>query len=120
MSAVDLAAPVRETTVRHPFAPALAMLAASVALLVGLSIRLPAAGAQVALIFNPGTTADRIMVELASVDARIVRAGGLDNIVIAHFEHAVSWSELRRRGVLLPLDPIMAGGCVPGPDNPAL
>lgn len=120
MSAVELAAPVRETTVRHPFAPALAMLAASVALLVGLTIRLPAAGAQVALIFTPGVTTDRIMVELASVDARIVRAAALDNIAIAHFEHDVSWAELRRLGVLLSLDPVVAGGCASTFDNPPL
>jgi hypothetical protein len=95
----------------RPFLPAVAMLAASVVLIAGLSIRTPAAGEQVALVFAPGVSPEAAIGGLAGVDARIVRPGGLDNVVVAYFERAVSWAELRRLGVLLPLDPILAGGC---------
>lgn len=89
------------------------MLAASVILLLGLAVRPPQAGAQAALIFSPGISRDQAMGSLARIDARIVRSGGLDNVVIAYFERPVSWSELRQLGVMLSLDPIVAGGCAP-------
>ena len=95
----------------RPFFPAFAMLAASVVLIVGLAVRTPAAGEQVALVFAPGMSPAAAIGGLAGVEARIVRPGGLDNVVVAYFERAVSWAELRRLGVLLPLDPILAGGC---------
>lgn len=94
-----------------PFVPALAMLLASVMLLVGLSVRTPEAGAQTALVFLPGTSAEQAIGSLARVDARLVRPGGFDNVVVAYFDRAVGWSELRDLGVLLSLDPILAGGC---------
>jgi len=87
------------------------MLAASVVLVAGLSIRTPAAGAQAALVFAPGVSPAAAIGGLAAIDARIVRQGGLGNVVIAQFERDVSWAELRRLGVLLSLDPILAGGC---------
>jgi hypothetical protein len=113
LTAVDLASRWRETAGRHPLAPALAMLVASVAMLLGLAVRLPSADAQVALVFPPGISRAQAMAGLAGLDARIVRAGGFGNIVIAHFDRPASWGELRRLGVLLSLDPIVAGGCVP-------
>lgn len=91
--------------------PALSLLAASVVLVFVLSFRFPAAGDQVALVFPFGISADDAFLALADIDARPVRRGGMDNILIAQFDHVVSWSELRRAGVLMSLDPILAGGC---------
>lgn len=111
MRTVDAASACTEAGGWRSVAPALAMLLASVLLVIGLSVRLPQAGSQTALVFSPGISSDQAIGSLASVDARIVRSGGLDNIVIAYFERPVSWVELRRLGVVLPLDPIVAGGC---------
>lgn len=103
--------PAAEAPGAAPFVPALAMLLASVVLLVGLSVRAPVAGAQIALVFLPGISAEQAIGSLARVDARLVRPGGFDNVVVAYFERAVGWSELRDLGVLVSLDPILAGGC---------
>lgn len=101
-----------EATGIRPLPPALAMLAASIVLLLGLSVRTPGAGSQVALLFRPDVTADQAIGSLAGMDARLVRAGGLGNVVVAYFERAVGWPELRAVGVLLPLDPALAGVCL--------
>jgi hypothetical protein len=93
------------------FGPALALLVGSAALILGLSVRLPEAGSQAALVFSPGTSRDQALQTLRDFDARLVRSGGFDNILVAYFERPVGWAELRERGVLLPLDPLMAGGC---------
>lgn len=107
-----------EANAWHGVAPALGMLLASVALLVGLSLRLPDAGSQVALVFSPRISPDQALGGLAGIDARIVRFGGFDNVVVAYFERPVSWAEMRRLGVLLSLDPIVAGGCASPSQQP--
>ncbi len=89
------------------------MLAASALLLPGLAIRLPEAGSQVALVFSPAVSREQAIRSLADMDARIVRAGGFGNVLIARFDRPVAWAELRSLGVILPLDPIVAGGCAP-------
>ena len=113
MTAIEPTCTGFETTGWRPLAPALAMLAASLLLLPGLAIRLPEAGAQVALVFSPGIPREQAIQGLAGMDARIVRAGGFDNVLIAQFERPVAWAELSALGVILPLDPIVAGGCAP-------
>ncbi len=121
MSAVDSASAHTEAGGWGAIGPALAMLLASVVLLIGLSIRLPEAGGQAALVFSPGVPAEQAIGSLASIDARIVRPGGVDNVLIAYFERPVSWAELRRLGVVLSLDPLVAGGCVElSPPSPSL
>lgn len=93
--------------------PAIAMVTASAALAVALSVRLPMAGTQAALVFAPGTSTIEMLQALARLDARMVRPGGMAGIVVAQFEADASWSALRRAGVWLPLDPVLAGGCAP-------
>ena len=75
MSAVDSASAHTTAEGWRSVAPALAMLLASMALLIGLSIRLPEAGGQAALVFSPGVPPDQAIGSLASVDARVVRSG---------------------------------------------
>lgn len=92
--------------------PALGLLAASLVLVVAMSLHLPKAGEQVAVVFPPGTSLLESAAVLAAVDARLVRAGGFDSIIVAEFSRDMSLADLRRRGIWFSLDPRAVGGCL--------
>jgi len=92
--------------------PAAALLAACLIAVVIMHLRLPKAGEQLAVVFPPGTSLAQAAGILGAADARLVRSGGLDNIVVAEFTRDMSLAELVRGGMWLALDPQVAGGCL--------
>ncbi|MGO1120270.1 hypothetical protein ACTL6U_16310 [Rhodovibrionaceae bacterium A322] len=80
---------------------------------VVLSISAPAAGQQRALVFAPGTHLPDVFAALEGTGARIVRANDSGSVVVAAFSEEQTLNELWKRGVLLTLDPWLAGGCSP-------
>ena len=92
--------------------PAITLILLSVLMLGGLSVKTPAAGEQVAVVFPPGTPQVRAMAKLDGLGARVVRGGAFGNVVVAHFDTARSWADLRRVGAWIAIDPLAAGGCL--------
>lgn len=91
--------------------PALGLLLASLLLLPALSLRTPAAGREVALLFPPGTSAEAGLRAVAAADGLAVRAGGFDNLLIVRFPNDLDWTSLWRLGALAGIDPAVAGAC---------
>ncbi|SMF06805.1 hypothetical protein SAMN06265365_102313 [Tistlia consotensis] len=91
--------------------PALVLLLVSLLVMPALAVRLPSAGQEVALVFPPGTSSDAAIGAVASADGLLVRPGGFDNLMIARFPHALGWLALWRLGVVVALDPAVAGAC---------
>ena len=91
--------------------PALLLLLASVLTLPLLSLRAPAAGQEVALLFPPGTTATESLRAVAAAEGLAVRAGGFDNLMIARFSQDLNWASVWDMGALAALDPAVAGAC---------
>lgn len=95
----------------RPLLPALGLLLASLLLLPALSLRTPAAGQEVALLFPPGTSAEAGLAAVAAADGLAVRAGGFDNLLVARFPSDLGWTALWRLGALAAIDPAVAGAC---------
>lgn len=68
--------------------------------------------ASVAVVFMPGTGFPEAAARLAEIDARIMRIGAAENIVIARFEHGWSLPALWKIGALFPLDALGVGDCL--------
>ncbi len=98
--------------------PALLLLALSLLTLPLLSLRSPAAGQEVALLFPPGTTAAESLRAVAAAEGLAVRSGGFDNLMVARFPRDLGWSSVWELGALAALDPAVAGACAALLQNP--
>lgn len=96
----------------HGFLPAMALLACSLLLVSAMHLRLPKAGEQVAVVFAPGTSLLHAAAVLSTADARLVRSGGFDSVIVAEFTRDMSFFELIRRGMWFALDSRGIGGCL--------
>jgi hypothetical protein len=92
--------------------PAMALLAGSLLLVLAMHLRLPKAGEQVAVVFPPGTSLVAAATALSAANARLVRPGGIDSIIVAEFAQDMSFAELIQRGMWFALDPEAIGGCL--------
>lgn len=92
-------------------APAVALAFGTGLFLTALSLRTPAAQEPVALFFDPTVSSDAALHKVAALDGRIIRVGGLSNIVVAVFDHDVTVTQLWRHGAWVGIDPVFFGGC---------
>jgi hypothetical protein len=90
-------------------------LAASVLLVVALSIQLPRAGAQTVLFFDPSTDGGEALGALVRGGGRLVDVGAASTILIARFDRDLSWSDLHAMGVWAAFDPTSLVGCLAAP-----
>ena len=102
--------------------PAAGVLLVGMLFLAGLTAAPKAWRGQMALVFAPNAGAAEIMTAVAAMEARMVRSGGLGNLVVVSFDRETSYAELRRHGAWLALDPVLAGACAlllaePSPDT---
>lgn len=88
------------------------------AMIAGLGFTVASAAAprpgatSVAVVFMPGTGFPEAATRLATLDARIMRIGAAENIVIARFPHGWSLPALWKTGALFPLDALPVGDCL--------
>ncbi len=94
-------------------APAFALALGTGLFLSALSLRAPAAQEPVALFFDPTIGSDAALHRVAALDGRIVRVGGLRNVVVAVFERDLDVAQLWRHGAWIGIDPVFFGGCDP-------
>ncbi|MDJ0942749.1 MAG: hypothetical protein QNJ30_04770 [Kiloniellales bacterium] len=107
---------------RRSLVPAAGVLALGILFLAGLTAAPKDWRGQLALVFSPQASSTEIMAAVAAMEARVVRGGGLGNLVVVSFDRETTYAELRRHGAWLVLDPILAGACtllfkVPPPDE---
>ena len=91
--------------------PAAGVLAIGIFFLASLTAAPKAWRGQLALVFSPSANAAEVMAAVAGLEARLVRHGGLRNVVVVSFDREISFAELRRHGAWLALDPILMGAC---------
>ena len=91
--------------------PAASVLLVGMLFLAALAAAPKAWRGQIALVFAPNAGAAEIMTAVAAMEARLVRSGGLGNLVVVSFDRETSYAELRRHGAWLALDPVLAGAC---------
>ena len=111
-----------ETVSWRGLLPAVGVLLLGMLFLAGLTAAPKAWRGQMALVFAPDASAAEIVTAVAAMDARLVRSGGLGNLVVVSFDRETSYAELRRHGAWLALDPVLAGACAlllaePSPDT---
>ena len=58
-----------------------------------------------------GTSFEETVSMIAAADGRIVRTGGMDNIIIAQFDNPDYSAKLKSAGVWFVTDPLALGGC---------
>ncbi len=92
--------------------PALALTLVSVVAVATAALS-PAAGAPVAAVFAPGTSAEDALRAVAAADGAAVRSGGFDNVVVAVSADPEFHHRLRRAGAWLLLDPKALAACAP-------
>jgi hypothetical protein len=107
----------RESGVGRGLVVAAALLLASVLLVPLSAVRLPAAGAEVALVFAPGTARDAALGAVVAAGGQPVRAGALEPVLIVRFPQALGWREVWRLGAWAALDPLAFGGCLVAPES---
>ena len=110
--------PSRTCDRRARHLPAWALLFLGLLTLPALTLRTPAAGEDIALLFPPGTSVEQAMIAVAAADGSAVRQGGIDSLLIARFGRDLGWPDLWALGALAALDPAVAGACaalLPGP-----
>lgn len=79
----------------------------------------------VAAVFPPWWSAERVMEAAVAAGVPVVRAGGIETIVITASPDTRSDAHLRDAGALFLLDPLSAAGCLtlpktdPSPPKPA-
>jgi hypothetical protein len=71
------------------------------------------AGAGVAVVYAPWTTADQTMIRAVSAGARFVRFGGFDFIAIVVPERPDYVESVLAGSALLAIDPQVLAGCLP-------
>ncbi len=91
--------------------PAAGVLLVGVIFLAGLTAAPKSWRGQLALVFSPSATAAEVMAAVAGLEARLVRHGGLRNLVVVSFDRETSFAELRHHGAWLALDPVVMGAC---------
>jgi len=95
----------------HGLLSAAGLLLIGILFLTGLTAAPKAWRGQLALVFPPGASAAEVMAAVAGMEARLVRLGGFQNLVVVSFDREISYAELRRHGAWLALDPILMGAC---------
>ncbi|MFD2206173.1 hypothetical protein [Kiloniella antarctica] len=93
------------------FFPALFLLLFSSMYFVYLFFRPPEMTKQIAVLFPPNITFQQIHSYLAEIDARIVRVGLWDNLVVIDLGAKLDTSMIQIPGALLLLDAVTTGGC---------
>ena len=91
--------------------PAVCVLLIGLSFLAGLAASPKEWRGQLALVFSPKATTAEIVTAVAAMEARLVRNGGLGNLVVVSFDRETSYAELRRHGAWLALDPVLLGAC---------
>ena len=91
--------------------PAAGILLIGILFLAGLTAAPKAWRGQLALVFPPSASAAEVMAAVAGMEARLVRLGWLENLVVVSFDREISYAELSRHGAWLALDPILMGAC---------
>ena len=94
------------------FLPAASLMLCGVVFLTFLAAWPKQWDGQLALVFAPGTTQERVFSAVTALDARVVRSGGMANVVIVDLDRVVSMTEIRSLGAWLALDPVIAGACI--------
>ncbi len=99
---------------KHWLQPA-AMLALSWVAVTCMALR-PDPGAElVGIIFPPWWSATQAVAAAASTGAEIVRLGAVQTILVVRPARNDGIARLGAAGVLLAVDPLLAGGCPPDP-----
>ncbi len=91
--------------------PAACLLAVSLIVVGSLRLHPPADATQVAVLFPFGTGLGEAIDRLERVDARVVRTGWRDLLVVAELADGTPPGRLRAVGAWLVADPVVLGGC---------
>ncbi len=91
--------------------PAAGVLLVGTLFLASLTAAPKAWRGQLALVFTPSANAAQVAAAVAAMEARLVRHGGLRNLVVVSFDRETSYAEIHRHGAWLALDPILLGAC---------
>ena len=105
------ASPQRRAPAAGYLVPAMAMLLASVALLVWLEAR-PRDPLQVAAIFSPWTSGDDAFARAVVAGGQVIRQGATDTILVVHGDDPRLIDRLYAAGAWAVIDPVAFGGCL--------
>ena len=101
----------RETGTVRALLPALALMVGTTAGIGAMLFQAPTEARQYAVLFAPGTPLIEVLDSLAVEDARLVRTGLWDNLVVADFGAQRDKEDIHLPGAWLWLDPVRLGGC---------